>query len=68
MADRCHCNRSGQYKGFVDLKEMFDLRYPWFPDFEIAGGPRGYAYFSAAQERGDSDVYETLVYRVSGLN
>lgn len=60
--------RSGEFKGHVELKDLFDLRYAWFPDFEITGGRRGVAYFTAAQERGDSDVYEGLVFRVTGLN
>jgi hypothetical protein len=60
-------DRRGQYLGFVSLSEMFDLRYPWIPDFEVVPGAGGYAYFTTSQERGDSDVFETLVYRVAGL-
>jgi hypothetical protein len=49
----------------VKLSDLFDLDYPWLPDFTFSDD--GTAYFVALQKRADSDFAEGLLYRVTGL-
>lgn len=57
--------RAGKHVATVELGKLFDLAYPWLPDFTVAKD--GSAWFAAAQTRGSSGVAEGLVYRVRGL-
>ncbi len=55
----------GDFVGALDLSALFDLKYPWIADFDIA--PDGAAFFLTGQKREDSDVAEGLVFRVEGI-
>jgi hypothetical protein len=55
----------GEFRGSVDLKKLFDLKYPWISG--IAVTEDGSAYFAVGQDRADAKVAEGLVYRVTGL-
>lgn len=54
----------GNLKGTINLGTLFDLSYPWLPDFTIHSG---FAWFTTIQERQDTGVKEGNIYRVRGL-
>ncbi len=52
----------GTHVGKVALGDLLGLRYAWFADLDVVGDT---VWIVAGQERGDSDVYEGLVYRIT---
>lgn len=55
----------GKLVASVKVNDLFDLRYPWLPDFTVAED--GTAYFVAGQDREGGGVAQGVIYRVTGL-
>ena len=57
-------NDKGEFQAKIDLSELFGLRYPWYPDFQVVGDV---TYVAAGQEREESSVAQGFIFRVHGL-
>lgn len=59
-------SNTGEVLSKIDLKELFDLRYPWIND--SSPDSSGRLYVIATNElKGDGKVSQGFIYRISGL-